>query len=247
MKRGKPGNREDAVTVAVVRLPHGRGLDLPAYQSDGAAGMDLLAAVAKGAPLQLAPGARALVPTGLVLQLPLGFEAQVRPRSGLALRHGITVLNSPGTIDSDYRGEVQVLLANLGKDPFSIARGERIAQLVVAARRAGATRRSRRDCADATARRRRLRLHRRQGGKGGDSAERWRSITHRSRVRSRRLVSCVELNEPFCIGFGASASDPRLCRPAQLVEVNTLPLSNTIITGLPQTATSSSPRSRLLT
>jgi dUTP pyrophosphatase len=132
VKRSKPGNREDAVTVAVVRLPHGRGLDLPAHQSDGAAGMDLLAAVAKGAPLHLAPGARALVPTGLVLQLPLGFEAQVRPRSGLALRHGITVLNSPGTIDSDYRGEVQVLLANLGKDPFSIARGERIAQLVVA-------------------------------------------------------------------------------------------------------------------
>jgi dUTP pyrophosphatase len=132
VKRSKPGNSEHAVTVAVVRLPHGRGLALPAYQSDGAAGMDLLAAVAKGTPLQLAPGARALVPTGLVLQLPLGFEAQVRPRSGLALRHGITVLNSPGTIDSDYRGEVQVLLANLGKDPFSIARGERIAQLVVA-------------------------------------------------------------------------------------------------------------------
>ena len=131
MKRDKPGNRGDAVTVAVVRLPHGRGLALPAYQSDGAAGMDLLAAVAKGTPLLLAPGARALVPTGLVLQLPLGFEAQVRPRSGLALRHGITVLNSPGTIDSDYRGEVQVLLANLGQEPFAIARGERIAQLVV--------------------------------------------------------------------------------------------------------------------
>jgi dUTP pyrophosphatase len=93
--------------------------------------MDLLAAVPKGAPLQLSAGARALVPTGLVLQLPPGFEAQVRPRSGLALRHGITVLNSPGTIDSDYRGEVQVLLANLGSEPFAIARGERIAQLVV--------------------------------------------------------------------------------------------------------------------
>jgi dUTP pyrophosphatase len=131
VKHDKPGNREDAVAVAVVRLPHGRGLDLPAYQSNGAAGMDLLAAVAKSAPLRLAPGARALVPTGLVLQLPLGFEAQVRPRSGLALRHGITVLNSPGTIDSDYRGEVQVLLANLGTEPFAIARGERIAQLVV--------------------------------------------------------------------------------------------------------------------
>ena len=131
MKRDKPGNREDAVTIAVVRLPHGRGLALPAYQSDGAAGMDLLAAVAKGTPLLLAPGARALVPTGLVLQLPFGFEAQVRPRSGLALRHGITVLNSPGTIDSDYRGEVMVLLANLGSDAFDIRRGERIAQLVI--------------------------------------------------------------------------------------------------------------------
>jgi len=94
--------------------------------------MDLLAAVSKRAPLQLQPGARALVPTGLVLQLPPGFEAQVRPRSGLALRHGITVLNSPGTIDSDYRGEVQVLLANLGIEPFVILRGERIPQLVVA-------------------------------------------------------------------------------------------------------------------
>jgi dUTP pyrophosphatase len=131
VKRNKAHNGEPVVTVAVVRLPHGRGLDLPAYQSDGAAGMDLLAAVPKGAPLQLAPGDRALVPTGLVLQLPTGFEAQVRPRSGLALRHGITVLNSPGTIDSDYRGEVQVLLANLGREPFAIARGERIAQLVV--------------------------------------------------------------------------------------------------------------------
>ena len=93
--------------------------------------MDLLAAVPKRTPLQLMPGARALVPTGLVLQLPPGFEAQVRPRSGLALRHGITVLNSPGTIDSDYRGELQVLLANPGNNPFVIARGERIAQLVV--------------------------------------------------------------------------------------------------------------------
>ena len=134
MKRNKANARRPGATVdiAVVRLPHGRGLDLPAYQSAGAAGMDLLAAVSKRTPLSLSPGARALVPTGLVLQLPPGFEAQVRPRSGLALRHGITVLNSPGTIDSDYRGEVQVLLANLGSEPFAIARGERIAQLVVA-------------------------------------------------------------------------------------------------------------------
>ena len=119
------------VTIAVVRLAHARGLGLPSYQSCGAAGMDLVAAVPSGAPLRLAPGARALVPTGLLLQLPQGFEAQVRPRSGLALRHGITVLNSPGTIDSDYRGELMVLLANLGAAPFAIARGERIAQLVV--------------------------------------------------------------------------------------------------------------------
>jgi len=125
------GDAEQVIAVAVVRLAHARGLDLPAYQSDGAAGMDLVAAVPKSGPLRLAPGQRALVPTGLVLQLPQGFEAQVRPRSGLALRHGITVLNSPGTIDCDYRGEVMVLLANLGQEPFAIARGERVAQLVV--------------------------------------------------------------------------------------------------------------------
>ena len=119
----------EAVRVKTMRLPHGRDLPLPAYQSAGAAGMDLLAAVDK--PVTLQPGARALIPTGLVLEIPPGFEGQVRPRSGLALRHGITALNSPGTIDSDYRGEVQVLLANLGDEPFAIARGERIAQLVV--------------------------------------------------------------------------------------------------------------------
>ena len=123
-----PGRR---AMVGVVRLAHGRGLDLPGYQSDGAAGMDLLAAVAARRPIRVAPGARVLVPTGLILQLPAGFEAQVRPRSGLALLHGITVLNSPGTIDCDYRCEVMVLLANLGEAPFRIARGERIAQLVV--------------------------------------------------------------------------------------------------------------------
>ena len=126
MKRKSAGR---APRIKVVRLPHGEGLPLPAYQSAGAAGMDLLAAVDK--PLSLRPGARALVPTGLILELPAGWEAQVRPRSGLALRHGITVLNSPGTIDSDYRGEVGVLLVNLGDKPFAIARGERIAQLVV--------------------------------------------------------------------------------------------------------------------
>ena len=115
--------------VKVVRLPHGRDLPLPAYQSEGAAGMDLLAAVEKA--LTLSPGARALVPTGLILELPAVCEAQVRPRSGLAFRQGVTVLNTPGTIDSDYRGEVQVLLINLGDKPFVIARGARIAQLVV--------------------------------------------------------------------------------------------------------------------
>ena len=122
----KPGPR-----IEVLRLPHAEGLDLPTYQSDGAAGMDLLAAAAHTKPLRLAPGQRALVPTGLVLALPQGFEAQVRPRSGLALRHGLTVLNSPGTIDCDYRGEVMVLLVNLGDAAVTIARGERIAQLVV--------------------------------------------------------------------------------------------------------------------
>lgn len=121
-----------ATQIQVVRLPHADGLPLPAYQSDYAAGMDLLAAVDTAEPLRLLPGARALVPTGLILQLPRGTEAQVRPRSGLALRHGITVLNSPGTIDCDYRGEIQVLLVNLGDTPFDVTRGERIAQLVVA-------------------------------------------------------------------------------------------------------------------
>jgi dUTP pyrophosphatase len=131
MRRPKrTGGGGQALAVKVVQLPHGRGLPLPTYQSDGAAGLDLLAAVAKDAPLTLAPGARALVPTGLVLELPKGWEAQVRPRSGLALRQGVTVLNSPGTIDSDYRGEVGVLLVNLGDEPFTIRRGERIAQLV---------------------------------------------------------------------------------------------------------------------
>ena len=119
------------VRVRVVRLPHASGLPLPAYQTDGAAGLDLVAAFDVQSPMTLAAGARALVPTGLILELPHGYEAQVRPRSGLALNHGVTVLNSPGTIDSDYRGEVRVILANLGQAPFEIRRGERIAQLVV--------------------------------------------------------------------------------------------------------------------
>ncbi|CAN7321116.1 dUTP diphosphatase [Brevundimonas sp. LjRoot202] len=119
-------------TLRVERLPHAEGLPLPAYETSGSAGMDLRAAVADETPMILAPGARALVPTGLKIALEPGYEAQVRPRSGLALKHGLTCLNSPGTIDSDYRGEVGVILANLGQEPFVIRRGERIAQLVVA-------------------------------------------------------------------------------------------------------------------
>ena len=118
--------------VRIMRLPHGEGLPLPAYQTDYAAGFDLVAAVPDEAPLTLAPLQRALVPTGLVFELPAGFEAQVRPRSGLALKHGVTVLNGPGTIDADYRGEVKVLLINLGDAIFDVARGDRIAQVVIA-------------------------------------------------------------------------------------------------------------------
>ena len=119
-------------TLRVERLPHAEGLPLPAYETSGSAGMDLRAAVAGETPVILPPGGRALVPTGLKIALEPGFEAQVRPRSGLALKHGITCLNSPGTIDSDYRGEVGVILINHGQEPFVIKRGERIAQLVVA-------------------------------------------------------------------------------------------------------------------
>ena len=115
-----------------MRLPHGADLPLPQYQSALAAGLDLVAAVPADAPLELAPGARALVPTGIAIALPPGYEGQVRPRSGLAARHGITVLNAPGTIDADYRGEVMVLLINLGAEPFTVTRGMRIAQLIVA-------------------------------------------------------------------------------------------------------------------
>jgi dUTP pyrophosphatase len=119
------------IELKVMRLPHGADLPLPAYQSEGAAGLDLMAAVPEDAPVTLAPGRRALIPTGLSIALPQGTEGQVRPRSGLAARHGITVLNTPGTIDSDYRGELQVILANFGEDPFVVTRGLRIAQLVI--------------------------------------------------------------------------------------------------------------------
>ena len=122
-----------AIDVRIMRLAHGADLPLPSYQSALAAGLDLLAAVPAGAPLSLAPGGRALVPTGIAIALPAGTEAQIRPRSGLAARYGLTVLNAPGTVDTDYRGEVQVLLVNLGGESVSITRGMRIAQLVIAA------------------------------------------------------------------------------------------------------------------
>ncbi len=120
------------VSVRLLRLPHAEGLPLPAYETTGSAGMDLRAAVAEDGPVTLAPGARALIPTGLAIALPDGFEAQIRPRSGLAAKHGVTCLNAPGTIDGDYRGEVQVILINHGDAPFVIQRGERIAQMVIA-------------------------------------------------------------------------------------------------------------------
>jgi dUTP pyrophosphatase len=121
-----------SVKVDIRQLPHGEGLAFPAYQSAHAAGLDLMAAVPEDTPMILAPGKHALVPTGLTIALPPGYEAQVRPRSGLAARHGVTVLNAPGTVDADYRGEIGVLLINHGDAPFPIRRGERIAQMVIA-------------------------------------------------------------------------------------------------------------------
>jgi dUTP pyrophosphatase len=121
---------DDTVPLQVEVLPHGVGLPLPAYATEGSAGMDLAAAVRE--PLTLAPGARALVPTGLKIAIPRGFEGQVRPRSGLALKHGVTLPNAPATIDSDYRGELQVILVNLGAAPFTVERGMRVAQLLIA-------------------------------------------------------------------------------------------------------------------
>lgn len=118
--------------LRILRLPHSADLPLPSYETEGAAGMDLRAAVPENAPLILAPGGRALVATGMVFEIPEGYEGQVRPRSGLALKHGITCLNSPGTVDWDYRGEIKVVLANLGSEEFIVTRGMRIAQMVVA-------------------------------------------------------------------------------------------------------------------
>jgi len=127
-------NTQNAPSPALklIRLPHGEGIELPSYETTGAAGMDLRAAVEAGEAMTLRPGERALVPTGFIFEVPFGYEAQIRPRSGLAIKNGITCLNSPGTVDSDYRGEVKVILANLGQADFIIERGMRIAQMVIA-------------------------------------------------------------------------------------------------------------------
>jgi dUTP diphosphatase len=130
--KGAMTNYQNAITLQVQRLPNGEGLALPVYQSPGSAGMDLAAAVPDGQATTLAPGSHTLVPTGLAVAIPSGYEMQIRPRSGLANKHGITVLNTPGTIDSDYRGEIKIMLINLGSEPFEITRGERIAQAVIA-------------------------------------------------------------------------------------------------------------------
>lgn len=121
-----------SIEILLSQLPHGKGLDLPSYETAGAAGMDLRAALPEGTPVILGPMQRSLIPTGFAIELPQNFEAQVRPRSGLALKSGVTVLNSPGTIDSDYRGEIKVILVNLSEQPVEIYRGDRIAQMVIA-------------------------------------------------------------------------------------------------------------------
>jgi dUTP pyrophosphatase len=123
---------KQAVTIRIQLLPHGEGLPLPAYHSEHAAGLDVVAAVQDETPVTVAPGGRAAIPTGFVLELPPGYEGQLRPRSGLALKSGVTLLNSPGTVDADYRGEVKVIIINLGDQPFIVRRGDRIAQLVIA-------------------------------------------------------------------------------------------------------------------
>jgi dUTP pyrophosphatase len=123
---------QNDIEVRIMRLPHGADLPLPRYQSELAAGLDLLAAVPADAPVEIAPGNRAMIPTGIAIALPRGTEGQVRPRSGLAAKHGVTVLNSPGTIDADYRGELQVILINTGSEIFAVSRAMRIAQLVIA-------------------------------------------------------------------------------------------------------------------
>jgi dUTP pyrophosphatase len=129
--RDHNANAASGVTVLMKRLSHGEGLDAPAYHSAQAAGLDLPASTPAETPTVLKPGARALIPTGFAMELPDGYQAEVRPRSGLAVKHGVTTLNSPGTIDSDYRGEIKVLLINLGQEDFVVTRGQRIAQLVI--------------------------------------------------------------------------------------------------------------------
>lgn len=130
MTRATPDTPPATLAIAIQRLAHNPDLDLPSYETAGAAGMDLRAAISEAVTLQ--PGERRLIPTGLAIALPMGYEAQVRPRSGLALKAGITCLNSPGTVDSDYRGELSVILINLGAEPFTLRRGDRIAQMVIA-------------------------------------------------------------------------------------------------------------------
>jgi dUTP pyrophosphatase len=125
-------SNQTPIEVRIVRLPHARDLPLPQYQSALAAGLDLIAAVSADAPVEIPPGGRAVIPTGVAIALPPGSEGQIRPRSGLAARHGVTVLNTPGTIDADYRGELQVILVNIGSESFIVSRGMRIAQLVIA-------------------------------------------------------------------------------------------------------------------
>ena len=120
------------ITAQLMQLSHGKGLPLPSYETAEAAGMDLRAAVPEDAPLTLKPGERELVPTGFAMAIPLGFEVQIRPRSGLALKHGIGLVNAPGTVDSDYRGEIKIILINLGQEDFEISRGMRIAQMIIA-------------------------------------------------------------------------------------------------------------------
>ena len=120
------------ITAQLMQLPHGKDLQLPSYETAEAAGMDMRAAVPEDAPLTLNPGARELVPTGFAMAIPPGFEAQIRPRSGLALKHGIGLVNAPGTVDSDYRGEIKIILINLGREDFEISRGMRIAQMIIA-------------------------------------------------------------------------------------------------------------------
>jgi dUTP pyrophosphatase len=123
----------NGIQLRVMRMPHAADLPLPAYQSEMAAGLDLMAAVPADAPVRIAPGSRAMIPIGIAIALPAGVEGQIRPRSGLAWRYGVTVLNSPGTIDADYRGELKVILINLGSESFTVERGARIAQLVISA------------------------------------------------------------------------------------------------------------------